>query len=379
MHAYHFFNPGVEHVFGGAELQLHLLATQLAKDPEIEVSFIVGDFGQPRQEKLQGVTLYTFNDSVGGARYTRTPRYYGRLFGLLRKADSHVYIQRTAGHLTFIIALFCKIFRRKFVYMVAHDEDLGTVPPSWYGQGPRAEFSWRLFMRGVGMADRVIVQHERQKEELARVHGKEGVIRPSAHPMPEGGSGQERSFFLWVARSEPWKQPEVYLDLARAYPGEEFVMVCPPSQEKALFETIRRKAGDLANVRFLEYVPYREIPSYFRRARAFVNTSRKEGFPNTFIEAAREGTPVLSLTVDPDGILGEHRFGKTFGGDVSALSEALGRVKEDDEEWEKLSRNARAYALGHHDLSRIVEEDKRLIEALAAGVVAGPDRKTRLP
>jgi len=364
--AYHFFNPGVEHAFGGAELQLHLLATHLAKDPDFEVSFIVGEFGQPPQETRQGVTLHSLDTRQGGPKYTRTAGYYLRLWRLLKRVDSQVYIQRTAGVLTFAIALFCKVFRRKFVYMVAHDEDLMVATPAWYGRGVRRWVGWRLFSRGLRMSDLVIVQHQGQKEELARVSRKEGIIRSSAHPIPAGRSAEVRSFFLWVGRCEPWKQPDLYLDIARALPGEEFVMICPPAQERGLFDAVRERARRLRNVQFHEYVPHREMGAYFRRARAFVNTSRKEGFPNTFVEAAREGTPVLSLSVDPDGVLEGHDFGKAFGGDTAALLSFLAHFQTEGGEWIRLSKNARAYALRHHDIGKIVEEDKRLLSALVA-------------
>jgi glycosyltransferase involved in cell wall biosynthesis len=376
--AYHFFNPGVEHAFGGAELQLHLLATHLAKDPGFDVSFIVGEYGQPRRESRQGVALYSFDTNQGGLKYTKTMGYYLRLWRLLKDVDSRVYIQRTAGVLTLAIALFCKVFGRKFVYMVAHDEDLMVATPAWYGGGARGWLGWRLFSRGLRMSDLVIVQHEGQKEELARVFGKEGVVRPSAHLIPADGPAGSRNFFLWVARCEPWKRPGIYLDIARSLPGDEFVMICPPSQDRDLFDSVRRRAGDLRNVQFHDYVPHQEMASYFRRARAFVNTSRKEGFPNTFVEAAREGTPVLSLSVDPDGVLEGHGFGRAFGGDAGGLSSFLGRLRPEGGEWERLSKNARSYALRHHDIGRIVEEDKRLLSSLAGRTVppgrGGEDR-----
>jgi glycosyltransferase involved in cell wall biosynthesis len=362
--AYHFFNPGVEHAFGGAELQLYLLATHLAKDPGFDASFIVGEFGQPRHEIRQGVTLHSFPTRQGGPKYIKLAGYYLRLWSLLKRVDSQVYIQRTAGVLTFAIALFCKVSRRKFVYMVAHDEDLMVATPAWYGRGARRWLGWRLFSRGLRMSDLVIVQHEGQKEELARVFGKDGVVRPSAHPIPAGRPAEARGFFLWVARCELWKQPDLYLDVARALPGEEFVMICPPSQEEGLFKSIRKQARQLPNLTFHEYVPHREIGAYFRRAIAFVNTSRKEGFPNTFVEAAREGTPVLSLSVDPDGVLEGHGFGRTFGGDVDGLSDCLAHLRADGGEWERLSKNAYAYASRCHDIRKVIEEDKKLLRSL---------------
>jgi len=362
--SYHFFNPGVVHPFGGAELQLYLLATVLAEDPAFAVSFVVGDFGQPRKETLQGVKLYPFQTDKAGPRAARIAGYYLRLWRLLKAIDAQVYIQRTAGVQTFAIALFCKLFRRKFVYMVAHDEDLSVSAPSWYGRGALSRMGWRLFSRGMRMADRVVVQHEGQREELSGSFGKAGVVRLSAHHIPEEGAPDERSFSLWVARCERWKQPGAFLDLARALPKMQFVMICPPSQEKEFFESVRRQALQLPNLTFCEYVPHREMEAYFRRAKFFVNTSRKEGFPNTFVEAARVGTPVLSLSVDPDGVLEEHSFGRVFGGDAARLAQGLTDLYEDSGEWLRLSGNAYAYASRRHNIRVAIEDDKKLLLSL---------------
>ena len=43
--------------FGGAEIDLYLIATKLAKRDNTKISFIVGDFGQPDREQLDGVNL----------------------------------------------------------------------------------------------------------------------------------------------------------------------------------------------------------------------------------------------------------------------------------------------------------------------------------
>jgi glycosyltransferase involved in cell wall biosynthesis len=45
-------------------------------------------------------------------------------------------------------------------------------------------------------------------------------------------------------------------------------------------------------------VPPEKIHDYYHRAKGLINTSVYEGFPNTFLEAARYGTPIASLQID---------------------------------------------------------------------------------
>ena len=57
LRAYTLFNPDVKDVIGGAEVDLYLLATELAKDKKFEVRFVVGDYGQKQIEVRENVTI----------------------------------------------------------------------------------------------------------------------------------------------------------------------------------------------------------------------------------------------------------------------------------------------------------------------------------
>ncbi len=56
--AYSLFNPEVDLKFGGAEVQMYLVATELAKDENFNVNFVVLDVWQKKKEKHQGVEVY---------------------------------------------------------------------------------------------------------------------------------------------------------------------------------------------------------------------------------------------------------------------------------------------------------------------------------
>lgn len=371
--AYPLFNPKVRAEFGGAELQLYYLATELMKDPRFEVFFVTGDFGQPDHEEREGVELYKLVRPSTGIKYVKTIHEYIRLWRLLKKIDADVYVQRAAGLITGLIALFCRSQGKKFIYMTAHDADVMALKPSWMPRGTVGNIMWRMFREGLKAAEVVIIQHHVQEENLQRLYGKVGHIRPSAHRMPENPDSSDKESILWVARCEVWKQPEIFLALAESFPERRLVMVCPVSNDEQYFQSVKSKAAEVPNLRFVDYVPFHEIEDYFAKAKIFVNTSKEEGFPNTFIQALKHGTPVLSLTADPDGMLGKYGVGICAGGDIHRLKRGLTELLRDGGLWQKMSGNAGGYVRRNHDIEKIIEEDKKMIlDLFKDGAIDGP-------
>jgi glycosyltransferase involved in cell wall biosynthesis len=366
--AYPLFNPAAGTSFGGAELQLYTLATELARDPGFAVSFLVRETGQPRGEVREGVAIHGFTAPRPGPRYTGQIRYAGAFWRRLREIDPEIVVQRAAGALTGEIALFCALRRRAFVYMVAHDSDLGEARPPWWEPGWRGTVNWALYRLGLRLATSVIVQHAGQAALLRARYGREGIVRPCVQRFPEPPAPPRERFVLWVARAEPWKQPERFLELAAAFPHERFVMVCPPAEsDPAVFRRVRESAARLPNLEFLDFVPYPEIEGYFARALLFVNTSRSEGFPNTFVQAWKHGTPVLSLAVDPDGAIEAHGLGAACAGEPARLHAALATFLGDPGRREDCARRALAWARARHDVRARIEVDKAHLRAVWKG------------
>lgn len=363
--AYPLFDAKTKGEFGGAELQLYYLGTELARDERFNISFITGDFGQPDNQIIELVKLYKLNLPTGAVPLTRTLQEYVRLWHLLKKIDADVYIQRAAGLNTGLIALYCHVYGKKFIYMVAHDNDvLRDQKPSWMPRGIIGVVIWNGFKYGLRNSTLVIVQHDRQKENLKRFYGKECILRPSAHRLPANNERSDRNCILWVARCEDWKQPEIFLELARAFPSWKFCMVCSRAHSGAYFSQIQNSATALPNLTFIDYVPINEIDDYFRRAWVFVNTSKNEGFPNTFIQAAKSGTPILSLNVDPDMMLEQYCIGVCTKGDYQELVRQLNTFLTNQEGWRRMSDNAYEFTQKRHDIKQIVEDDKKVIFSL---------------
>jgi len=172
----------------------------------------------------------------------------------------------------------------------------------------------------------------------------------------------KKDSILWVARAESWKQPEMFIRLAQKFPQEKFTMICPPAENNPdYFKIIKAKAKQISNLQFIAWVPFNKIDAFFRKSRVFVSTSFSEGFPNTFIQAAKNMTPIVSYQVDPDKIISQNKLGFCAKGDEKMLTEYLKKVLRNQKFWRRLSDRAYQYAVGHHDLSEVVDKFKSIV------------------
>jgi glycosyltransferase involved in cell wall biosynthesis len=381
--AYKLFDKSSKVAFGGSELQSYFLAKELSKDKNFKVYFLVNDpLGNNDLKEFNGVKVYRLK------RYKRH-RWRGNFlktlfhfFLALKKIDANIYFQRAAGMETGLVAFFSKLFRKKFVYMVAHDENVLNKKFSWLPKGIRGDIYWQLSKIGIKMADFIICQHKKQKEDLKKFYHKDGIILSSVQRIPEKNEAvdlSQREFILWVARAENWKRPEIFISLVKNFPKQKFLMICPEANDKNYFEEIKNQAFKLSNLKFIEsIIPFSEIENFFKKAKIFVNTSKTEGFPNTFLQAAKNKTPILSLNVNPDNILYEEipnskfqipnsndqnffYIGFSANGNFKKLVEYTKLLLENEKLRKKLGENGYQYVKENHDIKKIIKDYKKLI------------------
>jgi glycosyltransferase involved in cell wall biosynthesis len=115
-------------------------------------------------------------------------------------------------------------------------------------------------------------------------------------------------------------------------------------------------AGLPGNVDWLGPIPFEETLAWFDRAAALVNTSPPghEGFPNTFIQAWLRGVPVLTLGVDPDGIVREHDLGDVVR-TVDELAASLSGLLGDSGGYARIAENVAAFARERFTVERVAD------------------------
>jgi len=186
---YPVFNPEVKKVFGGAEVDLYFLGTELAKDENFKVSYVAADYGQQEIEYKEGAeiikSLNFRENQVFGAR---------KIWHAMKAEDADIYVTKTASVGVPLIRMFCKIYNKRFVYRSAHQSECdGAYAKKYFLLGKA--FNWSL-----KTADSVLVQNKDNQESLEKTTGIKSEVIPNGHRLGEV-SEQHKDSILWVARS----------------------------------------------------------------------------------------------------------------------------------------------------------------------------------
>lgn len=425
--AYSLFDDSVSSRYGGAEVRAWLFANEIAKRPDFDVHFVVYDFGQPSPQKFGNITVHanpamsrhwsprieTIRSKIQRVIQTKVPyinwqnlylkfpfhvlefgfkravyiirklikksqlthnsdtitilneEYSGWTTSIYENIRADVYaVFGLANHSAEVVAYTKKCQAGKSIFFVAHDSNFDDVYDSENYENDWIGYSARFGYYTLTNADYIVAQTEYQAQ-LAKVNFQRDstVIRnPIVLELTNFVPYEQRETVLWVGRDHHMKRPEMYVRLAKAFPDTKFVMVMNRSGVEKQFDNIVRNIPH--NIEFYEYVPYHEIDSLFANAKVFISTSSSEGLPNTFLNAGKYSVPILSLTVDPDGMVTKGGMGLCANGSFEKLSTDLQWLLNNPDEAIKLSRQSRKYVERHHDLVKQTDKLVAVIKTL---------------
>jgi glycosyltransferase involved in cell wall biosynthesis len=325
----------------GGEAVQHVLLARAWRDQGHDVSMIVCDEGFGATKSFDGITAIAAYDrkaGIPGLRFFH-PRA-SKLVAALHAADADVYYQSPAGASTGIVAWFCRMMGRKFVFRVASDSDVEkTHSRIRFGRDRM------LYDFGLKRADLVAAQTEYQQRALRENHDLDSSLINMMVESPSRASPAPAKDIdvLWLSNLRSLKRPELALELARELPNVKFTLAGGPMPNgQTYYDDVAAAAARLPNVTMLGPVRYADTGPLFDRAKLFLNTSSIEGFPNTFLQAWIRGVPVVSF-FDPDGIVARMQLGRVATS-LDDMREALRGLLEVDVYRETIGRRARDFA-----------------------------------
>ncbi|MDD4354170.1 MAG: glycosyltransferase [Candidatus Nanoarchaeia archaeon] len=336
------FNDKSNKTFGGASVQMFLIAKELAKDSSLKIYSAILDYPKicsSKKNKFNIVKVHKVKSNI-------IEKIEGYLFWI-NKIKPDIVIQHGLSQFTPFLALYCKMINVKFVYMFASDVEVE-------GKLQSDRKPCVFFPLLVKHAFLLVTQNKHQKKYLWKKFKKKTRLIYNGFEI-KNFSKKKKDYVLWVSRCEKLKRPELFIDIARMNPKIGFVMICPKTKDIAFFNKIKSISKRVKNLKFIEFAPFDKINSYFAKAKFFINTSEYEGFPQTFIQATMNSTPILSLNINPDDFIIKYNCGFYCNNDFNLMIENMHNLIKNENLLRKISKNAHTYAKNNHDIKKTVK------------------------
>ncbi|MBI9034846.1 MAG: glycosyltransferase family 4 protein [Bacteroidales bacterium] len=391
--AYPLFHPENNGHFGGWEVRMALIARELACRGNFIVNMVVGDHGQPHVEKLENIHFYSwrwreiwgiplqekvdltleniwwrirfpFRSQLEGGQvgnYCITPD----MISVYDEIDADIYTVPGNSQFSGELAFYCKQRRKKYVFLAGSDMDcypeLKTEPTKM----DIYSVPHSLKTYAIENATIHLVQNEWQSRTLKQVFDRESqIIRNPIDLAKKYPRSKNPKSVLWVGKSdERVKRPSQLFELARRLPDVPFMMILnkglPETHELCLQEV-----RNIPNIELIERVPFEEIERHYAAARLLVNTSVFEGFPNTFLQAAKYGVPIVATDVDPGAMLSYHHCGICCKGDFEKFVKSVERFMDDNEFYKQYSDTIEKYVRSYHDKDLVISQYEKAFNEL---------------
>jgi glycosyltransferase involved in cell wall biosynthesis len=262
-----------------------------------------------------------------------------------------VCYQRVKLDYTYWIVRLARYVGSKSLF--AFSSDYECLPGALVGtQGDLvSRYMAALADQGIRKADLLLCQTGEQSRLIKTKFAREAVVIKNGHPLPGVKEVScRRPEVLWVNHFKPVKQPEVFLRLAFELRKEKVIFTMIGARGNYSLDEGLTRGGQSANLNFLGTQSLAQVNERLWASLLVVNTSQAEGFPNTYIQAWARFVPVVSLSVDPDGVIARHQLGFCSGDFTSMVSHTRTLIREPDVA-AKMGRNGRAYVEQEHDLA----------------------------
>lgn len=205
-------------------------------------------------------------------------------------------------------------------------------------------------------AAQFITEKAQRKYKLAKLP----ILLPTPVQIPIKIEKSVNPTVVFVSRLDRRKRPEKFYDLALHFPEVTFCVI-GRGQDKKYISDLNDKYKNVPNLKLYDFIDQfndSRFSDLLSKAWILVNTSLREGLPNSFLEAAANQCAILS-TVDPDGFA--TRFGYRVDDDdyINGLKYLL-----NNSSWREKGKNAFEFIKKDYSLEQAINKHICIYEEL---------------
>jgi glycosyltransferase involved in cell wall biosynthesis len=360
--------PGGIHPSGTTDVIPALIALieRLARRHSV-TAIVLGQSFLPKRFVLHGAEVI----DLGRARMLAPdlPAAVASLIAILAPRKVELIHAFWAGHPGFAAGLAARVLRTPMLLSIAGGE-LVRFDDIRYG-AQRSPLERRLVRWSLSLADLTTAGSRALIEHLPSSFGARwlplGADRALFDHLPSY-EAKDRFRLLHVASINRVKDPHLLLDAFERIVSSGVDVRLDWAGVDTLGGEVQRRARRLGlddRVRFLGFVPQRQLAAYYRSADLYIHTSRFESQSVAVLEAALSGLPIVSTRVGLVAELAPEGAIAVDVGDPAALADAVLALLGDPQRRRALGQAARAFAIAH-DADWTASELERIYEALLA-------------
>jgi len=211
---------------------------------------------------------------------------------------------------------------------------------------------------GVFCAAEHLVPKVKFKYDLASV--------PPLLPTPVAVPGNVKKAITptvcFLARWDRRKRPEIFFELVSKFPHVKFIGI-GKAQDGKRDHYLRESYSNLQNLEmtgFIDQFSTNDLSSILEKSWVLVNTSMREGLPNSFLEAAAHRCAILS-TVDPDGFASQFGYHAKDDDCLKGLDFLL-----QNQRWKERGEIGYEYVKETFEINRAVDQHVAVYEQILA-------------
>ncbi|MCP5064117.1 MAG: glycosyltransferase [Ignavibacteriae bacterium] len=253
------------------------------------------------------VESYDLNKGIPKLRLLtyRIPSFYKTI----KNYNPDFIMQGCATINTGILAFIAKLLGKPFIHRIGSDMDVD-------GRIDRTFSKWYLsvYYYGIKNATHISCQNKYQYNILTKKYPQKSIsILHNPYFIKEQTFKNDnvKEYIAWVGNFRFEKNLPALAKIAKELPQYKF-KIAGTKFAKTDDDSANglEKLEQLSNIEFVGHITNDSIPEFLSKAYCLLNTSRLEGFSNTFLEAWAVGTPVMSTkNVNPDNIISDFNIG----------------------------------------------------------------------
>lgn len=322
----------IKNRIGGSEFQAYLIQKYLENKYNHQIYYIHEDVNFKNERYLL--------KEHGSNRYSVLN--YFRLRRILKEIKPDIIYQRCKNIYSIFSSSLSRKLKFKFVYHFANDNDYTFK---------KKNLSSYLKYRSLQKSNAIIAQTKSQFNKIDNYTGKKyqlyNSIEVDTKPMV-----QKQNSIIWIGNIKPIKCLEKLFPVAESMKDTSvkfYVIgrINKSNYSKRNLEMINKTH----NIHYLGYKKIDDVNLILQKSKFLINTSRSEGFPNTFLQSWSNYVPCISLKIDPDNIIKNNGLGIVTD-DKNVIKDYILRLMEDDKQYWKISKKAKDFVVNNHNIEK---------------------------